>query len=128
MDPNESIVATTNWVQIKKNTSPQDDNGEVCRGQFNARLLHKTTTKVIILSAQVCQKVNIVHDCFDGHCQFKDGNRSVIEEREVVERETFIFEHNFSNNRYLLNPFYLGNNAPDFAIGYNLDEPISYEL
>ena len=123
IDPNKtSIAATTNWVQIKKYTSPKDDYGEVCRGQFNAWLLHKVTTKVIIPSAQVCQKINFVHDCFDGHSQNRDGNRSVREERE-----TFIFEHNFSNNRYLLNPFYLGNNAPDFAIGYDLDEPISYE-
>lgn len=125
IDPNgTNTVATTTWVQIKKYTVPKDDNGEVCRGQFNAQLLHKTTTKVVIPSAQICHKVNIVHDCLDGHCQFRDRNRAVIEEREAVERTTFTFEHNFTNNRYLLNPFYLGNNALDLDICYDLEEPM----
>ena len=106
-----------NWVQIKMYAflEPLEDNVAVLRGRFNSTLLQKTTMKKIIPSAQVCHKVHIAHDCFDGHCNFEDGNHTFMEEREAVEHNAFVFVHNYTNNRYLLNPFYLGNGAFDFV-------------
>ena len=71
--------------------------------------------KKVIPSAQVQHKVHIVHDCFDGHCKFEDGSHTFIEEREVVEHNTSAFVHNYTNNRFLSNPFYLGNDAFEFV-------------
>ena len=102
-----------NWVQIKTYAFLTDDNGDVQRGWFNSKLLQKTTTKQILPSTQVIHKVSIVHDCFDGHCKFEEANLTFMEEREGVERSTLVFKHNITNNRYLLNPFYLGNNGLD---------------
>ena len=38
-----------------------------------------------------------------------------MEEQEGVERSTLVFKHNSDNNRYLLNPFYLGNKNLDLV-------------
>ena len=94
----------------------QDDrDAAVDCGRFNAKLLQKTQNKKVIPSTDVCRKVHIVHDCFDGHCHYEEQNHRSMEEREDVEHNTLVFVHNFANNRYLLNPFYLGNGVFDFV-------------
>ncbi len=94
----------------------QDDkDAAVDCGRFNVKLLQKTPNKKVISSTDVCRIVHIVHDWFDGHCHYEEQNHRSMEEREGVEHNALVFVHNFANNRYLLNHFYLGNGAFDFV-------------
>jgi hypothetical protein len=114
---NPTGTAEINWVQIKTYAFLErlEDNAAVHRGRFYSIPLKKTIMKKIIPSPQVQHKVHIVHDCFDGYCNVVDGNHIFMEEREVVQHNIFVFIHNCTNNRYLLNPFYLGNDAFNFV-------------
>jgi hypothetical protein len=78
-------------------------------GRFDSPLLKKTDKVVIIKSSEVCHKVNIVHNCIDGHCKFEDAHHTFVEECEGVVRDALIYKHDFANNTYLRNRFYLGN-------------------
>ena len=42
---NQRGTMEVNWVQFKTYGFLTNDNGEVQRGQFNSKLLQKTTTK-----------------------------------------------------------------------------------
>ena len=104
-------TSQVNWVQVKEYASPEDENGQVKYGRFDSPLLKKINNFVIIKSSKVCHRVNIVHNCIAGHCKFEDTHHTFVEEREGVVRDALIYKHDYTNNTYLLNRFYLGNGS-----------------
>ena len=96
------------WVQqVKQYAFIEDETGQVQHGRFDSPLLKKTNRVAIVKSSDICHKVNIVHNCNNGHCKFEDAHHTFVEESVV--RYAHIFKHNYANNTYLINRFYLGN-------------------
>ena len=87
----------------------QDENGQVRHGRFDSPLLRKTNNVVLIKSEQVCHRVSVIHNCIEGGCKFEDTHRTFVEEREGVVQDALVYKHDYANNTYLLNRFYLGN-------------------
>jgi hypothetical protein len=87
-----------------------DDNGDIQYGLFQCPVLVKTTYKEIIPSSSVKQRVHLVHDCLSGECGFEESNHDVVEEREVIQHYSLTTTHNFTNNRYLFNRFFISCN------------------
>ena len=98
-----------NWAQVKQYAFIEDETGQVQHGRFDSPLLKKTNRVAIVKSSDICHKVNIVHNCNNGHCKFEDAHHTFVEEREGVVRDALIFKHDYANNTYLINRFYLGN-------------------
>jgi hypothetical protein len=90
-----------NWVQVTLYCMQHDETGQVQLGHFNCPVLEKTNRKEIITSTSVEQRVNVVHDCLN-QCNFEVSGKAMVEEREVVSHETITYQHDFTNNRYLL--------------------------
>ena len=104
-----SSETTAILVQVKEYAFVEDENGQTKNGRFDSPLLKKTNKVAIVHSSNICHKVNIVHNCIDGHCKFEDANHTFVEGREGVVRDALIYTHDYDNNTYLLNSFYLGN-------------------
>ena len=103
-----------NWVQVTSYCMQHDETGQVQLGRFNCPVLEKTNRKEIIPSTSVEQRVNVVHDC-SNQCKFEVSGKDMVEEREVVSHQTMTYQHDFTNNRYLLNRFFLGGNTMRFV-------------
>ena len=92
-----------------------DDNGRLQYGRFRCPVLLKTNEKVVLPSSRLQQRIHIVHDCLSGKCVFESTSHSVVEEREEVQHNSLINKHDFSNNRYLFNRFFLGCSTVDLS-------------
>ena len=84
-----------------------DDNDNMVYGKFRSPLLEETDIKRLIPSTALLEKVSVVHNC-DYQCGFAEAEMPVVEEREITNKEKFIFEHDQSNKVHMLNRFYLG--------------------
>ena len=96
-----------NWVLSTKLKMMKDNNGDIVQGKFGSPLLEETEEKRLVSATAILEKVSVVHNC-DHRCAFMDGELAVVEEREVANKERYIYQHDFSNKVYLLNRFYLG--------------------
>lgn len=85
----------------------RDDDGNIVYGKFRSPLLEETEVKRLIPSTALLEKVSVVHNC-DYRCGFVDAEIPVVEEREINNKERYIFEHEQSNKVHILNRFYLG--------------------
>ena len=95
------------WVLFTEFKTVRDDNNNVVHGKFRSPLLEDTEIQRIIPATALLQKVSVVHNC-DCQCGFADAEQSVVEEREITNKERYIFQHDLSNKVYILNRFYLG--------------------
>ena len=77
-----------NWVLTTPIYPLKDELGHVIHGKFQS-------------------KVSLVHNC-DGNCMYTNGAKQVVEERETITSERITYEHDYTNKRYILNRFYLG--------------------
>ena len=99
--------ATENWVLLAELKMLRDDANNVVYGKFTSPLLEEKEIKILIPATALLQKVSVVHNC-DYRCGFVDAELPVVEEREINNKERYIFEHDLSNKLYVLNRFYLG--------------------
>ena len=83
------------------------NTSNVVRGKFQSPLLEDTGMQQIIHAKALLEKVSVVHNC-NAQCHFTDAEQSVVEERESIDRQKYLFEHDLSNKVYILNRFYLG--------------------
>ncbi len=105
------------WIQLICLTTLCDDNGRLQYGRFHCPILIKTSVKVVIPSSQLQQRIHIVHDCSSGQCEFELTRHGMVEEREEVQRDSLTNKHDYSNNRYLFNRFFLGCSAVNLNTG-----------
>ncbi|XP_028417046.1 uncharacterized protein LOC114541311 isoform X2 [Dendronephthya gigantea] len=92
-------------------TTPLDlvltDDGNVLHGKFISPVLEESDSKELVDAVTILEKVSLAHYC-DDDCTFVNGDHPVLEERETIASERLTYKHDFSNKRYLLNKFYLG--------------------
>lgn len=90
-----------NWMRATEIKLARDISGNVKR-------LKRANDREILVSVTIMQKISLVHDCSNAHCEFRNEMNTSVEEREVVTDRKMIYCHDMSHQTFLLNRFMLG--------------------
>ncbi len=92
---------------VKRYHLVETEDGDILHAKFCSAVLEESEELSLVNASNIIEKVSIVHNC-DQRCMFANKDKPRVEEREIVSAEREVFEHDFTNNCYLLNRFYLG--------------------
>ena len=85
--------------------------GSQIRNDQNCPLLTALDFLMVIPASSIMSSVLMVHEC-TGDCSFSHTTRPVLVEREEVELDTGLtYAHDYSNNLYCLNIYYVQYNV-----------------
>ena len=97
-----------NWMRATEIKLARDISGNVQRGKFYCPLMEANEREILVSPATIMQKISLVHDCSNAHCEFRNEMNTSVEEREVVTDRKMIYCHDMSHQTFLLNRFMLG--------------------
>ena len=89
------------WIVMRPFHELTSENEAIC-DEFQCPLLDLTKCIRISPVSDVLRPVSIVHSCTTS-CKFKDTGGSRTIEREEIDTQDIIFEHDWKNYMYVLN-------------------------
>lgn len=81
-----------------------DEYGRLVTDKFDCPLLMKTSDLYDLPTIDVNLPVSVIHTCTNT-CKVHQGPSSVLVERETVDSNTFVMDHDSTNSSYRLNIF-----------------------